>query len=54
MNITVQSYRDNLDFGVIACRESAPKVQRMLDFLEAALLDLESEMEMKKARRNTA
>lgn len=54
MNITVQSYRDNLDFGVIACRESAPKVQRMLDFLEAALLDLESEMEMKKARSNTA
>lgn len=43
MNITVQSYCDNLDFGVIACRESAPKVQRMLDFLEAALVELETE-----------
>lgn len=43
MNITVQSYRDNLDFGVIACRESAPKVQRMLDFLENALIELEQE-----------
>lgn len=43
MNITVQSYRDSLDFGVIACRESAPKVQRMLDFLELALCELEQE-----------
>ncbi|WP_288109066.1 WS/DGAT domain-containing protein, partial [Limnobacter sp.] len=45
MNITVQSYQDNLDFGIIACRESAPKVQRMLDYLENALLELEQEAE---------
>lgn len=43
MNITVQSYKDSLDFGVIACRESAPKVQRMLDLLELALVELEQE-----------
>lgn len=43
MNITVQSYQDNLDFGIIACRESAPKVQRILDYLENALLELEQE-----------
>lgn len=50
MNITVQSYCDNLDFGVIACRESAPKVQRMLDFLEAALADLEQSAMAKGTR----
>jgi len=54
MNITVQSYRDNLDFGVIACRESAPKVQRMLDFLEAALVDLEQDMKDKKLNEKAA
>jgi diacylglycerol O-acyltransferase len=41
LNITVQSYRDNLDVGVIACREAVPRVQRMLDYLEKSLVELE-------------
>ena len=41
MNITVQSYRDNLDIGIIACRDTVPHVQRMLDYFEAALAALE-------------
>jgi diacylglycerol O-acyltransferase / wax synthase len=49
MNITVQSYRDSLDFGVIACRESAPKVQRILDLLENALVELEEAVVKPKA-----
>lgn len=41
LNITVNSYLDNLEFGLIACRDTVPKVQRMLDYLEAALVELE-------------
>ncbi len=41
VNITVQSYRDNLDIGIIACRDTVPHVQRMLDYFEAALAALE-------------
>lgn len=41
MNITVTSYEDSLDFGIIACRRSLPSVQRLIDHLEAALAELE-------------
>ena len=41
VNITVQSYLDNLDVGIIACRNRVPHVQRMLDHLENALVELE-------------
>ena len=41
VNITVQSYCDNLDVGIIACRNTVPRVQRMLDHLETALAELE-------------
>lgn len=41
LNITVQSYCDNLDVGIIACRNNVPRVQRMLDYMEAALVELE-------------
>ena len=41
MNITVQSYDGNLDFGIIACRKTVPRVQRLIDHLEASLAELE-------------
>ncbi len=41
LNITVTSYRDSLDFGIIACRRALPGVQRLLDYLEDALAELE-------------
>lgn len=41
MNITVVSYRDSLEFGIVACRETLPQVQRLLDYLENALAELE-------------
>jgi diacylglycerol O-acyltransferase len=50
MNITVQSYNGNMDFGIIACRESAPKVQRMLDFLEDTLAEIEAESPARKKK----
>jgi diacylglycerol O-acyltransferase len=41
MNITLISYHKSLDLGIIACRRSMPQVQRMIDYLEEALLELE-------------
>src|SRR6476620_8337425 len=33
LNITVQSYLDNLDFGLIACRSAVPDIERLVNFL---------------------
>ena len=41
LNITVTSYVDSLDFGLIACRRSVPSAQRLIDYLEEALAELE-------------
>ncbi|MBO6939917.1 MAG: wax ester/triacylglycerol synthase family O-acyltransferase [Deltaproteobacteria bacterium] len=41
LNFTLISNADQLDFGIIACRESAPSIQRIIDDLEDALVDLE-------------
>ena len=35
LNITVQSYLDNLDFGLIACRAAVPDLERIVEFLTA-------------------
>jgi diacylglycerol O-acyltransferase len=44
LNITFVSYHDNLDFGIIACRETVPHVQRLIDYLEQSLTELEEMM----------
>ena len=41
LNITFVSYHGNLDFGIIACRRSVPRVQRLIDYLEQSLRELE-------------
>jgi hypothetical protein len=33
LNITVQSYLDTLDFGLIACRKTVPDVQSLADYI---------------------
>jgi WS/DGAT/MGAT family acyltransferase len=40
LNITVQSYRDTLDFGLVSCRELVPDLDRLADLLvdEVAVL----------------
>ncbi len=40
LNITVQSYMNNLDFGLISCRELVPDVWRLMDHLGEALEEL--------------
>jgi len=42
LNITIVSGHDTVDFGIIACRKTVPHVQRLLDYLEEALAELES------------
>ena len=41
INITFVSYNGDLDFGIIACRRSVPHVQRLIDYLEESLVELE-------------
>jgi diacylglycerol O-acyltransferase len=42
LNITLVSRHDFVDFGLIACRKSVPSMQRMLDYLEQGLAELEA------------
>ncbi|MGA8546101.1 MAG: wax ester/triacylglycerol synthase family O-acyltransferase [Mycobacterium sp.] len=41
VNITVTNNADNLDFGLVGCRRSVPRLQRLLGHLETSLKDLE-------------
>ena len=41
LNITLVGYHGNLDFGIMACRRSVPQVQRLIDYLEESLCELE-------------
>lgn len=41
LNITLLTYGKNVDFGIIACRRSVPQVQRLIDYMEEALQELE-------------
>ncbi len=41
INLTLVTYDDQVDFGITACRTSAPSVQRLIHHLEDALTGLE-------------
>ena len=41
VNFTVVSNNKSLDFGIVACRHSVPQVQRFIDYMEQALVELE-------------
>jgi hypothetical protein len=40
LNMTVQSYNGNLDFGFIACRELVPDLWVMVDLLRESMDEL--------------
>lgn len=42
VNITAISYVDSLCFGITACRRSMPHAQNLIDYMEEALVELES------------
>ncbi len=41
VNFTLVSNNDSLDFGIVACRKSVPQVQRLIDYMEESLVELE-------------
>jgi len=41
LNITLVTLADHVDFGITACRRTLPQVQRFIDHLEDALVELE-------------
>ncbi len=41
VNFTLVSNHENLDFGIVACRKSVPHVQRLIDYMEDTLVELE-------------
>ncbi len=41
LNITLTSYGDSLEFGLVGCRRTLPSLQRLLDYLERSITDLE-------------
>jgi WS/DGAT/MGAT family acyltransferase len=40
LNITVLSYRDNIEFGLVACRATVPDLQHIADHIAAEFADL--------------
>lgn len=49
LNITLVSYMDQVDFGIVACRRTLPQVQRLIDHLEASLVELENAAGLRKS-----
>ena len=41
VNFTLVSNNENLDFGIVACRKSVPHVQRLIEYMEESLVELE-------------
>ncbi|MEH6584298.1 MAG: wax ester/triacylglycerol synthase family O-acyltransferase [Halioglobus sp.] len=41
LNITLVTYDQNVDFGITACRRSIPQAQRLIDYMEQSLVELE-------------
>ena len=41
LNITLVSYVDSLEFGFTACRRTLPSMQRLLDYVELGISELE-------------
>jgi diacylglycerol O-acyltransferase len=41
LNITLTSFDDSLEFGLIACRRTLPSMQRLLNYIERSITDLE-------------
>lgn len=42
LNITLNSYDGKLEFGLVACRRTLPSMQKLLQFLEEGLQELEA------------
>ncbi len=54
LNITLVSYDQNVDFGITACRRSMPQVQRLIDYMEESLVELEEAVGLSKPSKVSA
>jgi diacylglycerol O-acyltransferase len=52
VNFTLVSNNENLDFGIVACRKSVPQVQRLIDYMEESLVELEDAAGLRKRKSN--
>jgi len=50
LNITMVTYDKNVDFGIMACRRSVPQVQRLIDYMEQSLQELEEAAGLGRAK----
>jgi len=50
INFTLVSNYENLDFGIVACRKSVPHVQRLIDYMEESLVELEDAAGLRRRR----
>ncbi len=51
LNITISGYANHLGFGYTACRRSVPSLQRLLDYTDASIQELEAALLTPKAAR---
>lgn len=54
LNITISGYGDKLGFGYIACRRSVPALQRMLDYTDESIAELEQALAPSRAKAKAA
>lgn len=54
LNITLVTYDKNVDFGIVACRRTLPQVQRFIDYLDDALVELEEATGLRKPKAKRA
>ena len=54
LNITISGCGDRLGFGYIACRRSVPALQRMLDYTNNAIVELETALKIDALTPKTA
>jgi diacylglycerol O-acyltransferase / wax synthase len=54
LNMTVQSYNGNLDFGFIACRDLVPDVWLLTELLQASMKELLAAAEPKPVRKRAS
>ena len=53
LNITIISYEGRLEFGIVGCRRTLPSMQRLLQYLDDALIELETDLGLHKpVKRN--
>ena len=53
LNITLISRHDFVDVGIIACRKTVPQMQKLLKYLEDALVELEATVQPSKQKTSS-